>query len=106
MNWNSHVPARILHGRDVRAAQGDKEGQGRQGSLVNIFSDSKSSLQMLTAPKPTTLWPMQRAKTSGISLRKAVAPILRGGEPGRVATALHRGTGEINRASSPSGRGV
>ncbi|GBP20299.1 hypothetical protein EVAR_82175_1 [Eumeta japonica] len=83
MELGTHVPARILlhgiPGRDVRAAQGDKEGQGRQDRLVNIFSDSKSSLQMLTAPKPTTLWPMQRAKTSGISLRKAgSAPILRG----------------------------
>ncbi|GBP92228.1 Putative 115 kDa protein in type-1 retrotransposable element R1DM [Eumeta japonica] len=40
-----------------RAIKRVKEGKDR---LVNIFSDSKSSLQMLTAPKPTTLWPMQR----------------------------------------------
>ncbi|GBP96912.1 hypothetical protein EVAR_84165_1 [Eumeta japonica] len=39
-----------------------KEGKDR---LVNIFSDSKSSLQMLTA-KTTTLWPMQRVNIRDI----------------------------------------
>ncbi|GBP21030.1 hypothetical protein EVAR_11061_1 [Eumeta japonica] len=52
-----------------RAIKRVKEGKDR---LVNIFSDSKSSLQMLTAPKPTTLWPMQRQDIRDIVGRQEV----------------------------------
>ncbi|GBP48515.1 hypothetical protein EVAR_16184_1 [Eumeta japonica] len=42
-----------LHRAIKRVKEGDR-------LVVNIFSDSKSSLQMLTAPKPTNLWLQQR----------------------------------------------
>ncbi|GBO98319.1 hypothetical protein EVAR_84192_1 [Eumeta japonica] len=74
-----------------RAIKRVKEGKDR---LVNIFSDSKSSLQMLTAPKPTTSGPCSAPRHQGYRCgRQGSAPILCG----------HAGTTGNERADELAG---